>query len=479
MRTISILLISVLASFSVSAQDITGQWHGALKLQGTQLGLVFNITKTDSVVSSTMDSPNQGVKGIPTTTTSFENSILKITIANAKIEYEGTLGKDNIIIGTFKQRGQSFPMNLSKEVPEKEKLVRPQEPLKPYTYYSEDVAFQNKKAGISLAGTLTLPKKDGVFPVVILISGSGPQNRDEELLGHKPFLVISDYLTKNGIAVLRYDDRGTALSKGDYSTATSADFATDVEAAIDYLKTRKEINKKKIGLIGHSEGGIIATMVASKSKYVAFIVMLAGPGIQGDKVLLSQQRLIGKASGVSDNDLQKTEITNRKSYDIVIKSTSTEQLKIDLTNHIKQALADNPNTEKPKGMSDDEYVKLQVNTIARPWMQYFLSYDPAPLLEKVKCPVLALNGEKDLQVPPKENLEAIKKALTKGRNKKVAAIEIPSLNHLFQECKTGSPDEYAKLEQTFSSSALTEMLKWINLFLFQGQQAYNEESITL
>ena len=155
------------------------------------------------------------------------------------------------------------------------------------------------------------------------------------------------------------------------------------------------------------------------------------------------------------------------------------QLKIDLTNHIKQALADNPNTEKPKGMSDDDYVKLQVNTIARPWMQYFLSYDPAPLLEKVKCPVLALNGEKDLQVPPKENLEAIKKALTKGRNKKVAAIEIPSLNHLFQECKTGSPDEYAKLEQTFSSSALTEMLKWINQFLFQGQQAYNEESITL
>ena len=286
MRAFSILLISLLTSISLTAQDITGQWNGALKIQGTQLRLVFNVTKTDNGVSSTMDSPDQGAKGIPTTTTSFKNSILKITIASAKIEYEGTLGQDNIVVGTFKQGGQSFPMNLSKEVIEKEKLVRPQEPIKPYPYYSEDITFENKKAGINLAGTLTLPTKDGVFPVVILISGSGPQNRDEELLGHKPFLVLSDFLTKNGIAVLRYDDRGTAFSKGDFKTATSADFATDVESAIFYLKTRKEINKKKVGLIGHSEGGLIAPMVASKSKDVSFIVLLAGTGIQGDQILL-------------------------------------------------------------------------------------------------------------------------------------------------------------------------------------------------
>ena len=238
MKTFSILLITLLNLISLSAQDITGQWNGALKVQGRQLRLVFNITKTDNGVSSTMDSPDQGAKGIPTTTTSFENSILKITIASAKIEYVGTLGQDNLIVGTFKQGGQSFSMNLSKEKIEKEKLVRRQEPTKPYSYYSEDITFENQKAGISLAGTLTLPKKDGVFTVVILISGSGPQNRDEELLGHKPFLVLSDYLTNNGIAVLRYDDRGTALSKGDFKTATSADFATDVESAITYLRTR-------------------------------------------------------------------------------------------------------------------------------------------------------------------------------------------------------------------------------------------------
>ena len=461
MKITALLIFVSLFSLTIFGQNISGQWNGALKVQGTQLRLVFNITKTDDGISATMDSPDQGAKEIPTTTTSFENSILKITIENAKIEYEGALGKDNIIVGTFKQGGQSFPMNLSKVVIEKEKLVRPQEPTKPYSYFSEDITFENKKAGIILAGTLTLPKNEGVFPVVILISGSGPQNRDEELLGHKPFLVLSDYLTKNGIAVLRYDDRGTALSKGDFKTATSADFATDVESAITYLKTRKEINKKKIGLMGHSEGGLIAPMVASKSKDVAFIVMLAGTGIQGDQILLLQQRLIGKASEVSDEDLQKNELLNRKAFDIVNKSNSIEQLNIDLTNFIKQSLLDNKNAEKSKGMSEDDFVKLQVKQIANPWMQYFIKYNPAPTLEKVKCPVLAINGGKDLQVPPKENLEAIKKALAKGGNKKVTTKEFPNLNHLFQECKTGSPDEYATIEQTFSPIALTEIFKWI------------------
>jgi uncharacterized protein len=463
MKKTVLILFATLFSLTIFGQDISGQWNGELKIQGTQLRLIFNIIKTDNGVSSTMDSPDQGAKGIPTRTTSFENSILKITIASAKIEYEGKLGQDNVIVGTFKQGGQSFPMNLSKEKIEKEKLIRPQEPIKPYPYYSEVITFENKKARISLAGTLTLPKKEGVFPVVILISGSGPQNRDEELLGHKPFLVSSDFLTKNGIAVLRYDDRGTALSKGDFKTATSADFATDVESAITYLKTRKEINKKKIGLIGHSEGGLIAPMVANKSKDVAFIVLLAGTGIQGDQILLLQQKLIGKASGVSNEDLQKSELENRKVFEIVNNSTNLEKLNIDLTDFIKQTLKDNPNAEKPEGMSDDDFVKLQVKQIATPWMQYFIKYNPAPALEKVKCPVLAINGEKDLQVPPKENLEAIKKALTKGGNKKVTIKELPNLNHLFQECKTGSPEEYADIEQTFSPTALTEILEWIKI----------------
>lgn len=466
MRIFSILLIVLLSSITIVAQDITGQWNGVLKVQGTQLRVVFNVTADNGELKSTMDSPDQGAKGIPTTATTFENSTLKITIINAGIEYTGTLGDDNIIVGTFKQAGQSFPMNLTrgaieKEAIEKEVIARPQEPKKPYPYYSEDITFENKEAKITLAGTLTLPKENGLFPVVILISGSGPQNRDEELLGHKPFLVLSDFLTRNGIAVLRYDDRGTAQSEGDFKAATSADFATDVESAIEYLKTRKEIDKKQIGLIGHSEGGIIAPMVANKSKDVAFIVLLAGTGLPGDQILLSQQRLIGKASGVRDELLQENELINKKAFDVVKKSNSLEQLEDDLTNLLNKFLVDNPITDIPQGMSSDDFVKLQITQVVNPWMQYFIKYDPSLALEKVKCPVLALGGEKDLQVPSKENLEAIKIALAKGGNKKVTIKELPNLNHLFQESITGTPNEYATIEQTFSPIALNEILKWI------------------
>lgn len=457
MKKLAFTILASLISLTFFGQEITGQWNGVLKVPGAQLRLVFNIEKTANGISATMDSPDQGAKGIPVSSSSFENSVLKIGVSQAQIEYEGTLGKDNIVVGNFKQGGQSFPLNLSKEKAEKEIPNRPQEPKKPYSYYSEDIIFENKKAGITLAGTLTLPKQDGVFPAVILISGSGPQNRDEELMGHKPFLVLSDYLTKNGIAVLRYDDRGVAASKGNFKTATTADFATDVEAGIAFLKSRKEINKSKIGLIGHSEGGIIAPMVANQSKDVAFIVLLAGTGIQGDQLLLLQQQLTGKASGASDKALEKIKSSNIKIFDIVNKSASTEQLQTDLTNYLKQ----NPDTEKPAGMTEEEFVKLQMQQIATPWMRYFIKYNPAPALEKVKCPVLALNGEKDLQVPPKENLAAIKAALSKGGNKKVTAIELPNLNHLFQECKTGSPQEYATIEQTFAPVALTEITKWI------------------
>ncbi len=464
MKKVLLLLLSMQTLLlPIFGQNITGQWNGVLKVPGGQLRVVFNISETQNGLSSTMDSPDQGATGIPTTTTSFEHSILKITIAAANIEYEGTLGEDNTIVGTFRQSGHSFPLDLSKGIVEKEKMNRPQEPQKPYPYHSEELFFENSKANIRLAGTLTLPQKYGIFPAVILISGSGPQNRDEELLGHKPFLVISDFLTKNGIAVLRFDDRGTALSEGNFKEATSADFATDVESAIAYLKTRKEIDKKRIGLIGHSEGGIIAPMVASGSSDVAFIVLLAGTGIPGDELLLAQQKLIGKASGISDADVERNELINRKAFDIVKASSSHEQLITDLTRYIEQELKANPLDENPGGMSDEEFVNFQVSQVISPWMLYFIRHNPALTLAKVKCPVLALNGEKDLQVPSKINLEAIKSALEKGGNKQVTTIEFPSLNHLFQECETGLPNEYMLIEQTFSPVALAELLKWIKV----------------
>ena len=455
-----VFALGVLIANFVFGQEISGSWNGILKVQGLQLRIVFNIDKTQNGYAATMDSPDQGAKGIPVTSTSFENSTLKLTVASARIEYEGVLGSDDLITGTFKQAGMSFPLNLSKETAKKDAYIRPQEPKRPFPYVEEEVTFENKKVGVSLAGTFTLPKKEGIFPVVVLISGSGPQNRDEEIMGHKPFLVISDYLTRNGIAVLRYDDRGTGASTGNFKTATSLDFAADAEAAVAFLKTRKEINPEKIGLIGHSEGGIIAPMVANNSNSVAFVVLLAGTGIPGDQLLLLQQELIGRASGISETELQKIKAVNQGAFEIVVKSTNSDQLKNDLTNYLKEAMKADSNI---KDTDKDAMFKLQVEQISNPWMQYFLKYNPAIALEKVKCPVLAINGEKDLQVPPKENLEAIKNALQKGGNNQATFRELPGLNHLFQECKTGTPGEYASIEQTFSPIALTEILKWIQM----------------
>jgi len=460
MKKFTICILAVLMVSSVVGQDITGQWNGLLNIQGMKLRLVFHITKTDQGYSSTMDSPDQGAKGIPMSSTVFENPKLILKLDAGGIEYTGEL-KEELITGTFKQSGMSFPMDLKREAIEKPVVKRPQEPKKPYPYDSEEVTFENKTAGVKLAGTLTLPGKEGKYPVVVLITGSGPQNRDEELMGHKPFLVLADHLTRNGIAVLRYDDRGTAQSTGDFSKATSVDLASDVEAAIGYLKSRKDIDKKNIGLMGHSEGGIIAPMVASKSKDVSFIVLLAGTGIPGDQLLLLQQELIGRASGMPESDLLKNREINKGCFDIIVKSSDQDQMKADLTVYLKNTINEFPADQRPAGMSDDDLIKMLLNQIASPWMLYFIKYDPAPALQKVKCPVLALNGEKDLQVPPGENLAAIGKALETGRNKKVTIKEMPGLNHLFQECTIGSPDEYAMIEQTMSPAALDVVAKWI------------------
>lgn len=458
-KVISSILI-LLATANIYAQNIEGQWNGVLDVQGTQLRLVFNITKTATGIAATMDSPDQGAKGLPTTSASFEKSVLTIVAKSMQMTYTGTLDATNTIKGAFKQGGMTLPLTLTTEKVGEKVRVRPQEPTKPYPYYTEEVTFENPKDKITLAGTLSLPTKEGKYPVVVLITGSGPQNRDEELLGHKPFLVLADYLTRNGIGVLRYDDRGTAASKGSFKTATTADFATDVEAAVTYLTTRKDVNVKKIGLIGHSEGGVIAPIVATKSKYVSYIVLLAGTGIQGDKLLMLQSELIEKAMGETDVNIQKHQKVNKGAFEIATKAKNTEGLKEDLAVYFKEKLTEIPDM-KPKDMSEEDFVNSQIATLESPWMQYFVSYDPFPILKDVKCPVLAINGSKDLQVPATVNLEAIKKGLEAGGNKNVTTKELPNLNHLFQECTTGSPEEYAKIEQTFSPVALNEVLNWV------------------
>jgi len=455
MRKTVLVLFVILTNLSIYAQDISGTWNGILKVQGTQLRLVFNITQTGKGYCSTMDSPDQGAKGIPVTSTNYENSILKLEVSNAEIKYKGTLDKEGAFNGTFKQGGQSFPLILTKKKIEKEIVVRPQEPIKPYPYYSEEVKFENKKDKIKLAGTLTLPEKNGKFPAVILITGSGPQNRDEELLGHKPFLVLSDFLTKNGIAVLRFDDRGTAKSTGDFKNATTFDFATDVEYAIEYLQKRKEINKDKIGLIGHSEGGIIAPIIASENKDIDFIVLMAGSTLRGDKLLLLQKYKIETQMGINKQVVESNQQIFAGAYKIILNENLKKEVLYDTLSHYFIS-------KYGKALPENQKDAL-INQLTSTWMINFIRLDPVVYLEKVSCPILAINGNKDLQVPSKENLEVIENIFRKSENTKVKIKELEGLNHLFQECETGATSEYATIEQTISPIALKEILNWINI----------------
>jgi pimeloyl-ACP methyl ester carboxylesterase len=284
---------------------------------------------------------------------------------------------------------------------------------------------------------------------VLLIVGSGPHDRDESLMGHKPFLVLADYLTRKGIVVLRADKRGVGKSTGDAATATTADYATDAEAGVAYLKSRPEVDSHKIGLIGHSEGGVIAPMAAARNRDVAFIVMMAGTGVPGDQIIVEQLRLITEAGGAGKEKVAKDAANERELLALV----ETEKDDAVLDRKLREKLAANGMPEGQIGPS--------IKAVASPWFHYFLTYDPATALRKVACPVLAINGSLDLQVPPAQNLPAIRKALEDGGNKHYEVDELPGLNHLFQTAKTGAPSEYGEIEETISPLAMDKMAGWI------------------
>jgi len=464
-----ILIIVDGASLAVFAQPqifsptgIEGIWEGNLKVFGTELRIVCKISKnSDGTLTATLDSPDQGVTGIPVEKVMVKDNTLYLEINSVGGIFEGKISNDFLTIeGQWRQSGQSLPLTV-KRVNTAIEILRPQEPKKPYPYLEEEVFYENKEAKITLAGTLTLPSKEGNFPVVLLITGSGPQDRNEALAGHRPFLVLADYLTRQGIAVLRVDDRGVGRSTGDFSKATSEDFASDVLAGIEYLKTRKEINPKKIGLIGHSEGGIIAPMVAVKSPDVAFIVLMAGTGLTGEEISYLQGALIAKAMGVSEEVIVKNRQFNEKIFSI-LKEEEDSEIAEKILRQMFMADWEKMNEEEKKVIGDPKiYLKVQLQSLLSPWFRFFLTYDPQPTLSKVKCPVLAINGEKDLQVPPKENLSAIKEALQTGGNENFTIKELPGLNHLFQTAQTGAPAEYAKIEETISPVALKIISDWI------------------
>jgi uncharacterized protein len=460
------LLLTVLMSNTMNGQDnvdnktITGSWIGKIPAGGISLRVVFNLLLTgkDSL-TATMDSPDQGVKGIKVGPVKFDGKDLNIKAPLLLGEYNGTLKSDTLIEGIWKQAGKTFDLNLTR-LAGIFTLNRPQEPKPPFPYTSEDVTFKNEKFNISLAGTLTIPEGKGPFPAVVMITGSGAQNRDEELMGHKPFLVIADYLARNGIAVLRYDDRGVGKSKGVYSTATTADLATDAEAAINYLKNNNIINPLMIGLAGHSEGGMVAPMVASANNEVAFIVSIAGPGVKGEEILHRQNYDIGKVSGASEKDVQTGVETNRKLFAIVKKEKDNKVAVEKMTAVFNKILVKEKLSPEDSAKAMKQ-LQSSTGTLTSSWFRYFLTLNPSAYWKKVKCPVLILNGAKDLQVAANVNPPAIEKALKSGKNNSYVTYIFPDLNHLFQHCKTGAPSEYGDIEETFSPEVLKIMSDWI------------------
>jgi len=458
----SVSMIGFTQQQDTSEISIEGIWLGSLKVPGMELRIVFKISKNpDGTLTATLDSPDQGATDIPVEEVIFIDNTLRLEVKSAGGVFEGKVSEDFLVIeGEWKQSGQTLPLTL-KRVDKAVEILRPQEPKKPYPYIEQEVAYENKDAEITLAGTLTLPSGDVPSPVVLLISGSGPQDRNETIYNHRPFLVLADYLTRQGIAVLRIDDRGVRESTGDFSQATSVDFASDVLAGIEYLKTRKEINPEQIGLIGHSEGGLIAPMVAVKSPDVAFIVLMAGTGLTGEEILYLQGALIYRAMGVSEEDIINNRQFNEKIFSVLKEEDDSENAE----ERLRQMFMDDwekMSDEKKEQMGDLEvFLKAQLQSLLSPWLKFFLIYNPKPTLSKVKCPVLAINGEKDLQVPPKENLNAIEEALVAGGNKNFIVKELPGLNHLFQTAQTGLPAEYTKIEETISPEALKIICDWI------------------
>ncbi|MBK7631423.1 MAG: alpha/beta fold hydrolase [Ignavibacteriales bacterium] len=463
-RLIIVGLILLLTTPTYTQEiDLTGIWTGKLALPNSmELTVVFNLSKDDvGKYLTTLDSPDQGANGIPTESSTITDDSILVKIPLIQVFFSGKIFYDEMKMnGKWNQGGMSLDLTLIK-VEKLEGPNRPQEPEEPFPYNSEEVLFENEIDDVVLAGTLTYPMEGNRFPAVVLITGSGGQDRNEELLGHKPFFVISDYLTRNGIAVLRFDDRGIAQSTGDHSKATSKDFVKDVLAAVDFLKDRKEIDKTKIGLIGHSEGGMIAPMAAVQSKDIAFIVLMAGPGISGDSLLYLQGELIQRANGTSEEEIQKSIKLQKEIFAIIKNTNDDKKLDNDLREKFYTEYATMTEEEKSKLGDPEVYLNMQISTITSPWFKYFLKYEPVPVLEKVTCPVLAINGGNDLQVPPKENLSAIDSALKKGGNKNFEVKELAGLNHLFQTSTTGAISEYGKIEETISPIALKTMLDWI------------------
>ena len=435
-----------------------GAWQGVIERNGAKLRLVLRVATADYGTIVTLDSPDQLSYNQDVPVFSRKDTKVALALPATGASYEAALAQGGAqMTGIWKRPGQpdaSVTFTRSATPVAQFSTDRPQTPKPPFDYRVENVTFENpEQKDISLAGTLTLPKGNGPFPAAILISGSGANDRDDTALGHKPFAVIADHLTRHGFAVLRYDDRGVGGSKGDHDAADSVDFASDANAAARFLMSRPDIRHDAIGFIVHSEGGVTGPLAMASNKQVAFLVMLGGPGVRWDRMLLTQIRLIGLSRGKTKAELDRAEpklaaiyraMAHARSEDDASKAVAPM-----LTPEILIALGAPPD-------ADREQLARQMSSR---WARYLFGYDPATNLKKIRVPVLAMTGSLDVQIPAKDNLPAIKAALAGDRD--VTVKQLPGLNHLFQTAKTGAPGEYADIQETFAPAALDLMTDWL------------------
>lgn len=464
-----ILFFALLSSFSFS-QNLKGRWLGELNLGATNIRLLLHVDFSDSSKSIIMDSPDQSAFGFKANAIYFEKDSIYFEVPKLKAKYFGHYNQaDSGFSGIFNQVVNK-KLNFRKMAKDEKLYDRPQlEAIyekKTLNYSSKDWVVSNSDSSVVISGTFTKPKLDNSnFPILILISGSGPSDRDETIYGHKPFFVIADYLSSNGIGVFRYDDRGVGKSTGNFAKATTKDFADDTEMILNELK--KKFPKHPIGLAGHSEGGMIAQIASVSDSKPDFVIFLAAPAVSGMDILLLQSRLIMEKSGVDQETIALSMETNQKSYEIIKNAKDLDKASEELMHFFEkqaQKYPEEQNAEKTLMLA-----KMQlIQALYSDWYRYFMKFEPKNYLTKIKVPLHVCIGGKDLQVPMKENLKAMKKYLGKAKNKQVKYSTYPDLNHLFQHADSGLPAEYMKIKETFAPIVLKDMLEFIQEFVVNG-----------
>ncbi len=464
MKTTRVLVICLTALLLTAGnllaqQPLAGDWEGAIKLPGVDLGIIVRFAGPDDSLSATIDIPMQMAKGLPLTNVRAAHPAVhfELPAGPGLAVFDGVIAGDSIT-GDFRQAGIIAKFGLRSTA-----APKPAEKVAPPPYREEEVRISSDT--ITLAGTLSMPPEGGPFPAVILITGSGAQNRDEEIFGFAPFRILADHFTRNGFAVLRCDDRGIGGSTGDMTTSTTADFSKDVRAMLRYLQDRPEIQPSKIGLLGHSEGSHVAAMTAAGPSNVAFAILLAGPAVRGDSVILSQIRALGKEQGETDENIQHGIALQRRVFATARDQKDWDDLRAALLEEMRLSFNRLPAEQRAAMGNPDSLLAartdMQMKAIRTPWFAFFASYDPAGDLAKIRCPVLALFGELDQQVLPSLNMQPMKEALARNGNPDVTVKVVAGVNHLFQKATTGSPAEYAGLEKRFADGVLDLLMEWM------------------